>query len=321
LGRGSLMDLNDALTRMQEPARLALRDLTIWPAGDDLKMLHPLAKFTIPGSPDWLAIDESVWISNKPKNNLTRIDPKTNRILATITTGKEPCAGLAIGFGSVWVPNCGDQTISRFDARTAKLQATVPVTIADTEGTIAAGEGSVWMPTDASGAMAQIDPDTDKVVARIPVPAGSFAAVVGEGAVWVTCTKSNLVSRVDPKSGKVIATIPVGPSPRFLAVGLGSVWTLNQGDGSVSRIDPTTNKVSATILVGVPGEGGDIDTGEGAVWVTAMGKPLSRIDPSTNRVVKQFVGKGGDALRVGHGSLWLSNHEFEEVWRIDPKAL
>jgi len=321
LGRGSLMDLNDALTRMQEPARLALRDLTIWPADDDLKTLHPLAKFTIPGSPDWLAIDESVWISNKPKSNLTRIDPKTNRILATITTGKEPCAGLAIGFGSVWVPNCGDQTISRFDARTAKLQATVPVTIADTEGMIAAGEGSVWMPTDASGVMTRIDPDTNKVVARIPVPAGSFAAVVGEGAVWVTCTKSNLVSRVDPKSGKVIATIPVGPSPRFLAVGLGSVWTLNQGDGSVSRIDPSINKVSATILVGVPGEGGDIDTGEGAVWVTAMGKPLSRIDPSTNRVVKQFVGKGGDALRVGHGSLWLSNHEFEEVWRIDPRAL
>jgi len=96
---------------------------------------------------------------------------------------------------------------------------------------------------------------------------------------------------------------------------------LNQGDGSVSRIDPARNRVTATIAVGVPGEGGDIDTGEGSVWVTAMGKPLSRIDPATNRVVSQFVGKGGDALRVGLGSLWLSNHEFHDVWRIDPKGL
>jgi hypothetical protein len=24
---------------------------------------------------------------------------------------------------------------------------------------------------------------------------------------------------------------------------------------------------------------------------------------------------------VGLGSLWLSNHEFHEVWRIDPKGL
>ncbi len=286
-----------------------------------MSAIHPLAKFSIPGSPDWLAIDEDIWISNKPKNNLTRIDPKTNRILATIPTGKGPCAGLAIGFGSVWVPNCGDRTISRFDVRTAKALATLSVGIADTEGTIAAGEGSVWMPSEASGMLARIDPNTNKVIARIPVPAGSFAAAVGEGAVWVTCTKGNLVSRVDPKSGKVTATIPVGPSPRFLAVGLGAVWTLNQGDGSASRIDPATNKVAATIQVGVPGEGGDIDTGEGAVWVSAIGKPLSRIDPVTNRVVKQFVGKGGDALRVGHGSLWLSNHEFQEVWRIDPKAL
>ena len=61
--------------------------------------------------------------------------------------------------------------------------------------------------------------------------------------------------------------------------------------------------------------------GEGAVWVTAIGKPLSKIDPATNRVTTQYVGKGGDALRVGLGSLWLSNHEIHEVWRIDPKGL
>jgi YVTN family beta-propeller protein len=126
---------------------------------------------------------------------------------------------------------------------------------------------------------------------------------------------------VDAKTEKVIAKIPVGPTPRFLATGLGSIWTLNQGDGSVSRVDPATNKVSATIEVGVPGPGGDIAVGEGAVWVTAIGKPLSKIDPATNRVTTQYVGKGGDALRVGLGSLWLSNHEMHEVWRIDPKGL
>jgi virginiamycin B lyase len=126
---------------------------------------------------------------------------------------------------------------------------------------------------------------------------------------------------VDPKTEKVIAKIPVGPTPRFLAEGLGSIWTLNQGDGSVSRIDPKTNKVAATIEVGVPGEGGDIAVGEGAVWVTAIGKPLSKIDAGTNRVLTQYVGKGGDALRVGLGSIWLSNHEMHEVWRVDPKGL
>jgi virginiamycin B lyase len=283
--------------------------------------LHAIAKFSIPGSPDWVVIGDSVWISNNPKNNISQLDPKTNQIGAVITVGTKPCSGLALGFGSVWVPICSDGSVQRVDLKTQKIVATIPSGVANTEGGIAAGEGSIWMPSDASGVLSRIDPATNKVLSKISIPAGSFTAAFDAGSVWITGTKNNVVTRVNAKTERVVATIPVGPTPRFLATGLGSVWTLNQGDGSVSRIDPSSNKVSATIEVGVPGPGGDIAVGEGAVWVTAMGKPLSKIDPATNRVVTQYVGKGGDALRVGFGSLWLSNHEFHEVWRIDPKGL
>jgi YVTN family beta-propeller protein len=139
--------------------------------------------------------------------------------------------------------------------------------------------------------------------------------------VWVTSTERSTVARVDPHTNLIVETIPVGSSPRFIATGVGAVWTLNQGDGSVSRIDPKTNKVAATIEVGVPGSGGDIAVGEGSVWVTAFEYPLSRIDPSTNTVVQQFYGKGGDAVRVGLGSVWLSNLEAGNVWRIDPRRV
>lgn len=283
--------------------------------------LHAIAKFPIPGFPDWVAIGDSVWISNKPKNSISRLDPGTNKIGATILVGKAPCSGLAVGFGSVWVPHCGDGSVWRIDMASQKILAKITSGVADTEGGIAAGEGSVWMPSDATGVLSRIDPATDKMVSRIQIPAGSYTAIVAESSVWITSTKNNLVTRVDAKTEKVIASVPVGPAPRFLAAGLGSIWVLNQGDGTVSRIDPGRNRVSATVAVGVPGEGGDIATGEGAVWVTAMGKPLSLIDPAKNRVMKQFVGKGGDALRVGLGSVWLANHEFHEVWRIDPKGL
>jgi virginiamycin B lyase len=283
--------------------------------------LHALAKFSIPGSPDWVAIGDSVWISNNPKDNISRLDSKTNQVGAVIAVAKTPCSGLAIAFGSVWVPICSDGSVERVDAKSQKIIATIPSGVANTEGGITAGEGSIWMPSDAAGVLSRIDPATNKVVSKISIPAGSFTAAYEDGSVWITSTKNNLLTRVDAKTEKVIAKIPVGPTPRFLATGLGSIWTLNQGDGSVSRVDPATNKVSATIAVGVPGPGGDIAVGEGAVWVTAIGKPLSKIDPATNRVTTQYVGKGGDALRVGLGSLWLSNHEMHEVWRIDPKGL
>jgi YVTN family beta-propeller protein len=283
--------------------------------------LHAVAKFSIPGSPDWVAIGDSVWISNNPKNNVSQLDPATNKVSAVITVAKTPCSGLAIAFGSVWVPICSDGSVQRVDLKTHKIVASIPSGVANTEGGITAGAGSIWMPSDAAGVLSRIDPATNKVVSKIAIPPGSFTAAFDAGSVWITSTKNNLLTRVDAKTEKVAAKIPVGPAPRFLATGLGSVWTLNQGDGSVSRVDPATNKVTATIQVGVPGAGGDIAVGEGAVWVTAIGKPLSKIDAATNRVVTQYVGKGGDALRVGLGSLWLSNHEFHEVWRIDPNGL
>jgi YVTN family beta-propeller protein len=268
-----------------------------------------------------VAIGDSVWISNNPKNNISLLDPATNKIGAVITVAKTPCSGLALAFGSVWVPICSDGSIQRVDLKSQKIVASIPSGVANDEGGIADGAGSIWMPSDKAGVLSRIDPATNKVVSKISIPEGSFTAVFDAGSVWITSTKGNLLTRVDAKTEKVVAKIPVGPSPRFLATGLGSVWTLNQGDGSVSRIDPATNKVTATIEVGVPGPGGDIAVGEGAVWISAIGKPLSKIDVSTNKVLSQYIGKGGDALRVGLGSLWLSNHEFHEVWRIDPKGL
>jgi YVTN family beta-propeller protein len=285
-----------------------------------ITVLKPETVYEVHGAPDWIAIDESVWISNMPKDSVARLDPKSNKV-EVIATGKKPCSGLASGFGSLWVPNCGDQTMSRVDLKTGKVTATFPIHIADSEGGIAIGAESVWMLTDKKGTLARIDPANNKVVAEIYVSSGSYAVAFGEGAVWVTSTDANVVNRVDPKTNLVAATIPVGKNPRFLTVGEGAVWTLNQGDGNITRIDPKTNTVAATIEAGIPGEGGEIATGEGSVWVTMPEFPITRIDPATNKVVQQFKGEGGDAIRVGLGFVWLSNYHKNSVWKIDPKRI
>ena len=91
-----------------------------------IERLKPEAVFPVPGSPDWIAVDEDVWISNKPKDSVARLDPKTNTVAATIQVGKRPCSGLAAAFGSLWVPNCGDQTLTRVDLKTGAVTATIP---------------------------------------------------------------------------------------------------------------------------------------------------------------------------------------------------
>ncbi len=286
-----------------------------------IEKLVPDAVFEVPGAPDWICVDEDVWISNAPKNSVARLDTKANMVAATIAVGKEPGNGLVAGFGSLWVPNCGDSTLSRVDLKSGEVTATIPMTFADSEGGIATGAGSVWLMTDVRSTLARIDPANNKIVAEIRLAPGSCTVAFGEKNVFVTSSEQGLVTRIDPLTNLIVETIKVGPTPRFLTVGEGSVWTLNQGDGSISRVDLKTNKVVATIEAGIPGGGGEIAVGEGSVWATSFGYPITRIDPASNQVAQQFFGPGGDSIRVGLGSLWLSNLKAGNVWRIDPRRI
>lgn len=283
----------------------------------EMGAIKPDAVFPIEGAPDWQVLTgDAVWVANGPKGTVHRLDIKTNRVVASVTVGKKPCSGLAAGFGSVWVPNCGDKTLSRIDIKTNQVVATLPFGPADSEGSIATSPDSVWMLTDKKGVLSRIDPASNKVVAEIVVTPNSASCIYAEGAVWITTPEKKLLTRVDPKSNQVTSTIEVGPGPRFLTAGAGSIWTLNQGDGTVSRVDAKTSKLLANIEAGIPGSGGEIAFGAGHVWATAFQIPITEIDPASNAVIKQWVGPGGDSIRVGHGSVWLSNLREQNVWRF-----
>jgi virginiamycin B lyase len=289
----------------------------------ELTTITPVAIFEAEsGSPDWQVLtDDAVWVTNGPRNMVHRLDVKTNNIAANITVGKKPCSGLTAGFGSIWVPNCGDKTVSRIDIKTNQVVATVAAGPAESEGGVAASDDAVWLVTDAVGKLSRIDPKTNAVVATVDIPAGSAAVLYGDDAIWVTTPAKNMLTRVDAKANKVTDSIEVGPGPRFETFGAGSIWTLNQGDGTVSRVDTKNRKVIGTVEVGIPGGGGEIAYGLGHIWATVFGIPISEIDPGTNKVIRQWVGEGGDSIRAGHGSVWLSNLRAHNIWRIDPKQL
>ena len=287
-----------------------------------MSMIVPDAEYAITGGPDWLAMGEDqVWTNSRAQNLVSRLDPDTNETVTTVPV-RTPCSGLVVAAGTLWAPSCADNAIYRIDTKTNMVVAKVPVGPANSEGGIAYGAGSIWMPTDPKGLVARIDPATNGASAFIKVAPGSFTALFGYGLVWVSSTEKSLVSVIHPATNKVIAEIPVDTAPRFMAAGEGFVWTLNQGKGTVSKIDPLTKKVVATIEVGVPGGGGDIAAGEGAVWVSARAIPVSRIDPVAEKVTHQFVGPGGDALRVLHGSVFLSNGgKAANVWRFQASKI
>jgi virginiamycin B lyase len=203
--------------------------------------------------------DDAVWVASSKPPSVHRIDPKTNKEVAIILLPRDPCAGLAFGFGSLWVPLCGQPTsLARVDAHANWISAILPSGPAGPESGIAASTESIWVVSDDAGTLVRIDPATNHVRQRISIAPGSYNPCFREGTVWITGGTANLLTAVDAKTGDVTAAIPVGPMPRFLTAGTGSTWTLNQGDGTVTRVDAQTKRVTATIALGIPGHGGEL---------------------------------------------------------------
>jgi len=268
---------------------------------------------------DWVAIaPDAVWVGSTGPFAVHRIDPKTNKRVATVKLPGEPCAGLAIGFGSLWVPLCGRaQMLAKVDLDTSKLLNVFNIGAAAAEAGITTSPDSVWLVIDKDGSLARIDPATGTVRQTIRIPPGSYNPFYSDGQVWVTRADGSEITAVDAVTGVVSATAPTGPGPRFLTAGAGAVWTLNQGDGSLTRIDSRTRQATKTIALGTPGRGGDINFGGGMVWTTMWKVPLSVIDGASATLLCQWQGPGGDSLGIGYGAIWLTDYHAGTVSRIE----
>ncbi len=282
--------------------------------------LTPAAVIELGGKPDWMVVtDNAVWVSNSPAHRVHRIDPATNKEIARIECPGEPDSGIAAGFGHIWVPVVGTPSVLLgIDEHTNHIDRTFSIGPADAEGGIAASADSLWMTAVKDGPLLRIDPVTGEIRQRIALPAGSYNPVCIGDKIWITSGAENLVSCIDARIGALRGQVPTGPKPRFSTCDGKFLWVLNQGDGSVTKIDVAARKAVATIAAGVPGHGGEISVGGGAVWVTVMDIPLSKIDSASDRVVSQWKGRGGDAVRYGFGSVWLTDLRHGQLWRFQP---
>src|SRR5215217_1584943 len=278
-------------------------------------------KLTLPG--DWLAAgDGAVWISQTFE--IDRIDPGTGEIEAKVTVPEGACEATAFGFGALWTATCEKPGLSRIDPRTntvtGHLDLAVPTQL-DGEGSVGAGEGGIWLAVDGAGCsacrVARVDPQTLRVTAHVRVKVGAAGVRTGSGSVWVTNPRLDIVERIDPHRNAVVGSTKVGDAPRFLAVGAGGVWTIDQQGGTVTRLDLKTGAKRATIRAHLEGLGGDITTGDGAVWARTGTTLLTRIDPGTNTVTQRYGPESGSGAVIVEGdNVWISAHDVPAVWRL-----
>jgi YVTN family beta-propeller protein len=295
----------------------------------------------------------AVWVPNTGDGTVSKIDPSTNRTVATWRVGDaaafytkvcEPVGSVHSFMGTtfnvrrcdlpsalvtqanqLWAAGNDTNSIIGLDPISGRPRVTIPIGV--TPFDLAADDASVWVTSYWDDAIVRVDTASEKVVAIIREPGQGPSGVAASGnTVWVANSRAGTVVRIDRPSSQVTATIPlpcqdpcpIGPTPLAIAATSKAVWVRNEQSGTLSRIDPQTNQVVATIDVGAFDGRAGLDAmalTSSSVWLS--GTRLQRIDSGAT-AVSGTLDVAAFTLGSGFGSLWVTDVQGR-ILRIDPQ--
>lgn len=226
------------------------------------------------------ASGDQIWVSHRARKAVSRIDPKTNRVVERIPVGIA-AFGIAIDGDTLWLTDVERNVVARVDTKEnrvlKKIDLPAPVGIV-------VGAESVWVAemgpmVDKPSKLARINPQTNEVAEEMPLESSHPQSITfGAGSVWIangegSCT----VSRVDPETNKEVARIDTGLSVFDVAIGGGSVWAVGDvidspgckesyKESALVRIDPATNKVVGRTNIR---NAGAVAATDDVVWVSS----------------------------------------------------
>jgi streptogramin lyase len=238
---------------------------------------------------------DSIWFLSTEEGKVTRWNPETRQVLATIQIGNpakapygDPVAAVVTS-DAIWITSVGTQEIVKVDPQTNQIvdRITLPKANGDqdffTNNMVLVGNTAwVW---DYDKKFAQgIDLNTKQVV-------GTFENVKSissfDGSLWISDSKG--ATQMDPETNQAVKQLPPG-SPLPIMSADGSLWGGFQN--SVWRMDSETGQVIAKIKLDIPVR--NMKFVNGSLWVTiSAGAPpachngsyLVQIDVKTNTAV------------------------------------
>lgn len=289
----------------------------------------------------------SLWVNRDVGSHadaVTRIDPTTNTVIATIKVATEGGEGITSGFGSIWEVDYGAGTVERIDPVTNTVVATISTNGTSPAGVVAAA-GAIWVANhneprvDRGYSVVKIDPSTNKVVDTILVGGengGPVWLLYSAGSVWAWDQVYLTIDRIDPTSDKIVAAIPSGDggagANRHFAGDGSRVW-FTSGLG-VEQVDPVTNKTSVFFPMSDAQMYGmtdmyDLQYGGGSLWIPGpCGRQacLLRVNADTGQVISHWAMPAGDPNDPGFdgglysdGTLWIDvgPPDDQEIAQVD----
>jgi YVTN family beta-propeller protein len=181
----------------------------------------------------------ALWVTDSGEQTVSRIDPVTDQVVASIAVGVAP-AGVTSDGHSVWVTDRLAGTVTRIDPQS---DATATFPVGATPDGVASTPGALWVTDFDSGALLRLDPGNGAVVDRISVGNGPSAVATSNDSVWVENSRDGTVSRIDPATDSVQAVVSVGQDPGRIAFGQNALWVPVGAPAGLVRIDAQTNAV------------------------------------------------------------------------------
>ncbi|MBB6124051.1 DUF6923 family protein [Sphingobium subterraneum] len=166
----------------------------------------------------------SIWVASDQKGVVSRVDPATNRVTASIPVSPGSYY-LAFGQGALWVVSSESATIQRVDPSTNTVTKTTA--LGKEPGFLAAGEGAVFVQEQGDGTVARVDPTSGEVSGRVKVGAVLKYGDIdtGGGHVWLRTTEDQTFVILDPQSMTIRKRVGKAEGSGALRYARKGLWT------------------------------------------------------------------------------------------------
>jgi hypothetical protein len=246
-----------------------------------------LARIRVPGSSDYRNLAAgagSIWVDDTATEVVTRIDPVTNRVEASIplTDPVFVTDGVAFLDGKLWIarpmPNDDSRAeVVAIDPTADRIEdeVRIPRTF-----DVLAGSGALWYVPEPTGSVSHdlVRLDAKTLQAKVVRHDATAVLAIADGRVWLQTTAG--VIEIDERTGARIGrVIPVGSVVNATAaVADGVLWLAWQADssssGTITPYDAASHRaLSKPVPVGLPIS--NVVVTSRVVWVQAGG--LTRV--------------------------------------------
>ena len=250
----------------------------------------------------------SIWVGNYGSSSISRINPVTNTVTATITSAvglSQPTSLAEDQFGNVWVA-CNDYysgSVSRIDPATNTVTASLYTADGYNAIGIGMGAGEMWVSRNIStGVYVRFDTTSLAQTYGSGGGLGYGYNFVDDGTnVWFD--NGSACNKINPATNTVTAvTTGIVGGSGFLHYAFGYIWRVT--NTGIQRVDPSTNAVTTITLTRT--SYGITDDGVNLI-VSDIGGELYVVDP-TSFTVKQTITSVNYywGTTFGGGSVWVN---------------